>query len=325
MKRIGYLAETLFILSLALFARNASALTLSPPLKEIGADPGSKVQVMIKVYNESKEEVSVSSSAADFTAKPEGSGEPDFLDLKSNEATSDLASWIEIPSTSFKVKPLDWQSVIFEISVPRDAEPGGHYAAIFFTPEKAQPEKGNVSVDYKTGSLILLTVSGDAKQEGKLESFKIKDDIKFFDYIPVNFEVRIKNNGNVHFRPGGGIEIKNIFGKKTTDLPILKEESGGNILPGSIRKYEIVWGENNEENLPQGFWNIVKYEWNNFYIGPYTAVATVGLPQGLSDPMSVSFWIIPWQLLIVVLVSFVIILFMFRTYNRWIIKKAREK
>lgn len=319
---MGYIIKTLFILGLVLFARDASALTLSPPLKEIGADPGSKVQVIIKVYNESKEEVSVISSATDFMAKPEGSGEPDFLDLKKNEAASDLASWIEIPKTSFKIKPLDWQSVIFEISVPKDAEPGGHYAAIFFTPEKSQPEKGNVSVDYKTGSLVLLTVSGDAKQEGKLESFKIKDDVKFFNYIPVNFEVRVKNNGNVHFRPGGGIEVKNIFGKKTTALPILKEESGGNVLPGSIRKYDVVWGE---KDLPQGFWNIVKYEWNNFHMGSYTAVATAGLPQGLSDPMSVSFWIIPWHLIIVILALLVVIWFAFRTYNRWIIKKAKEK
>jgi hypothetical protein len=322
MRKISYITKTLFILSLILFARDAAALTLSPPLKEIGADPGSKVQGIIKIYNESREEITVSSSVADFSAKTEGSGEPEFVDVKNNESVSDLASWIEIPNASFSIKPLDWQSIIFEISVPKDAEPGGHYAAIFFTPVNSQKEKGNVSVDYKTGSLILLTVSGDAKQEGRLESFKIKNDLNFFDYIPVNFEIRIKNNGNVHFRPGGGVEIRNIFGKKTADMPILKEESGGNVLPGSIRKYEVIWGGS---DLPQGFWNIVKYEWNNFHVGPYKAIATIGLPQGLSEPMNVSFWIFPWQLLIVVLVAFIIICFIFRTYNHWIIKKARGK
>lgn len=305
-----------------LSAHSAHALTISPPTKEFGADPGSTIKGIIKLYNETKQEIIVYGSTSNFTAKASGDGESEFLDLGGQEAARDLASWIKVPEGGINIKPLDWQNIIFEINVPSDAEPGGHYAAIFFSPNQTGNKK-EVSVDYKTGSLLLLSVTGNVRQEGKLKSLLLRDGKYLFEHIPVTLEAMIENTGNVHFRPGGGVEIKNMFGHKVADLPVLNTETGGNILPKSSRKYDMTWG-NVADNLSGNFWNEAKFEWNNFHFGRYTAVAVIGLPQGQGEAITVSFWIIPWQLLVVILAGIIALWFVFRTYNRWIIRKARS-
>lgn len=323
---------TVFTAILIIFAglsfgvRDAHALTVSPPVKELAGDPGETVQYIVKLYNETKDAVTVKATATNFTAKENGAGEPDFADLGTEkEATYDLASWMSLPEGAISINPLDWQTVIININIPKDAEPGGHYAAAFFTPTKKDAASADgVSVDYKTGSLALLTVTGEAKQGGSVKSFILKNNKSFFEYVPVNMELRVENTGNVHFRPGGAIEIKNILNKKSAELAVINSEEGGNVLPNSTRRYDIVWGSQDEKNMPQNFWQKVQYEFKNFHCGKYTAIAAIVLPQGNATPMEVSFWIIPWQLLLVVVVGLVVVWFVFRTYNRWIIKKARN-
>lgn len=316
----------LFFISLLLGVREAHALTVSPPVKELAGNPGETVQYIVKLYNETKDAVTVKSMATNFTAKENGAGEPDFSDLGTEkEATYDLASWMSLPEGAISINPLDWQTVIINIEIPKDAEPGGHYAAAFFTPTKKDATSADgISVDYKTGSLALLTVTGEAKQGGSVKSFVLKNSKSFFEYVPVNMELRVENTGNVHFKPGGAIEIKNIFNKKSAELAVINSEEGGNVLPNSTRRYDIVWGAQDEKNMPQSFWQKVQYEFKNFHCGKYTAVAAIVLPQGPAVPVSLSFWIIPWQLLLVAIVGLTALILLFRTYNRWIIKKARS-
>jgi len=327
MKKYSVFITTLIIFtSLFLGVRDAHALTVSPPVKELAGNPGETVQYIVKLYNETKDAVTVKATATNFTAKENGAGEPDFADLGTErESSYDLASWMSLPQGAIAVNPLDWQTVIINIEIPKDAEPGGHYAAAFFTPSKTEEAgKDGVSVDYKTGSLVLLTVTGEAKQGGSVKSFSLKNNKWFHEYVPVNMQLRVENTGNVHFKPGGAIEIKNILNKKSAELAVINSEEGGNVLPNSTRKYDIVWGAQEEKNMPQNFWQKVQYEFKNFHCGKYTAVAAIVLPQGQATPMSVTFWIIPWQLLLVAVASLTLLILLFRTYNNWIIKKARN-
>jgi hypothetical protein len=302
----------------------ASALTISPPVRELSGDRGGVVSGIVKLYNETDRDVTVYPSTAAFKAKASENGEPDFADLEKVNTDNDLASWIKVPQGPISIRSLDWQQIVFEIKIPQDAEPGGHYAAIFFSPQN--PNEGGsdkVSVNYKTGSLLLLTISGNIKEGGNLKEFS--SDKTFYDHIPANFSLRVENTGNVHFKPGGVISIKNTFGGFVTDLKILQTESGGNVLPKSIRKYDIIWGEADKEKIPKGFWQSVKYEWNNFYIGRYSAIAQVKFPADKNDSAQIAIWIIPWQLLIVIVIGLILVFLLFRQYNRWIIKKARSQ
>lgn len=313
----------LLALGLLLQGSGVLAVTISPPVKEISGNPGEIVNGIVKIYNETNSDITVYSSLSDFTAKDGEGGEPQLIETREGNIKT-LSSWIDVPLGPFEIKSLDWQSVIFQIKIPVDAEPGGHYAAIFFGPSEKEAQEGAVSLNFKAGSLILLKVSGEIKEEGFIKDFYTKLRQKFYDRIPVVFELRVQNNGNVHFKPRGMIEMKNMWGSKVTELPILKEGAGGNVLPQSVRKYYIQWGEEDVKNPPTGFWGAVKYEWNNFYVGKYTAKAVVSLPLEKIGESSIAIWVFPWQLILVLLAILIILAFVFRAYNRWIIKKARE-
>ena len=327
MKKYSALTVSLIIFAgLSFGVRDAHALTVSPPVKELAGDPGQTVQYIVKLYNETKDAVTVKATATNFTAKENGAGEPEFADLGTEkEATHDLASWMSVPEGAIVINPLDWQNVIININIPKDAEPGGHYAAAFFTPSKTENAgPDGVSVDYKTGSLVLLTVTGEAKQGGSVKSFSLKNNKQFYEYVPISMELRVENSGNVHFKPGGAVEIKNIFNKKAGEIKVTEAEAGGNVLPGSTRRYDLTWEKQEDKNVPQNFWQKAQYEFKHFRCGRYVVTASVVLPQGPASPVSVSFWIIPWQLLLMVTAGLVLFILLFRTYNRWIIKKARS-
>ncbi len=48
-----------------------------------------------------------------------------------------------------------------------------------------------------------------------------------------------KNLGNIHLKPKGDIVIRNWSGNQTNALPF--NEGGGNVLPGSKRRFENSW------------------------------------------------------------------------------------
>ncbi|MFZ4461528.1 MAG: hypothetical protein ACOYN2_03145 [Patescibacteria group bacterium] len=120
----------------------------------------------------------------------------------------------------------------------------------------------------RLGVLILVNVSGNAKVEGKLDGFNIgmlgmkKEFIPQteFSQFPIVFETKFKNDGNVHLKPTGKVELvdedgkilKNI-GKETLSTPqglylgeqmvdYIPVNSGlGSVLPKSERRFEYSW------------------------------------------------------------------------------------
>jgi hypothetical protein len=258
----------------------------------------------------------------DFGAKEGEGGEPSFFEIKENDLKQ-LSSWIEIGNEPVQIKPGNWKIVPFKIKIPIDGEPGGHYASIFFGPQKENKDGKAVSINYQTGSLILLNVSGKTEEKGILKQFSVLGK-GFSSQIPVTFQVRVENSGNVHFKPSGNIEVKNMFGGKAAELPVLKTNWGGNVLPHSVRKYDVVWGNDDEQNQPKGFFERVKYQWNNFHFGRYSANLTLALPNGEKSQANINFWIIPFDLLIVILVLLLFLVFVIKQYNRWILRKNRK-
>jgi hypothetical protein len=118
--------------------------------------------------------------------------------------------WIEPSTENISVQPGAEVTFPFTVTVPTEAEPGGHYASILFQ-LGGQPEAGVTSVQHRIGSLILLRVSGDVVEEGVIESFS------------------------------GTIIVTNIFGKKVDEIPL----SGSNVFPGSIRRMATTWEKEN--------------------------------------------------------------------------------
>ena len=326
------------VLAGLILALNVFALTLSPPLYEIGAMPGQTLKTGLKVFNETDKAGSFYFEAQNFTAEGE-EGDPYFVTEIDKEG---LASWIELPDLIY-LEPGELKQVEFIIKVPENADPGGHYAAIFLSTSPPSAEgAGAVGVAAKIGSLVLLRIGGEIIEQGKLIEFGLADGKRLFEHLPIDFLVRIENLGTVHIKPAGTIEIRNIFGIKTEEIkvniakmPDGKERPVGNILPESVRKFESSWqaglpaGQAGEaENQPETFWQKVKLEKENLALGRYEA--KLNLDYGAENDKKItavlSFWVFPWHLIlvsfIVLVLALALLVFTVRGYNRWIIKKA---
>ncbi len=320
------------LLLLAIFLpQKAGALTLVPPLLEFGVEPGGEIISKIKVLNETKDTATLYTSTANFTSKDE-LGNPFFL----FEEKEGLADWIEINPGPIVLLPGERQDITFNVKIPADADPGGHYAGIFFSsgPSELAPgeEAGQVGIVGKLGMLLLLRVSGDITIKNAIQEFHILNDQDFFTRLPVQFWYRLHNAGNLHIRPKGVIEIKNIFGLKSAE--VLANPVEGAVLPDSIRRFEPIWGKSETskieyKNFFQNFFEQVIAEYRNFAFGRYTAALKLtNVPESLAVE-KISFWILPWHFLIIsviiLLLAILFIIFIISRYNRWIIKKARVK
>jgi hypothetical protein len=315
-------------------ANDASALTVSPPTYEIGVDPGQSVTTGLKVFNETTQGGTFYFDTQNFTARGED-GEPDFA----QETTkTDLASWIQVPP-SIDLAPNELKEINFSINVPANADPGGHYAAIFLTTSPGAPGggAGSVGLTGKIGSLVLLRVSGNIVEEGKLSSFSVGNKNNFYDRLPVDFNIRIENPGTVFIKPSGKITISNIFGLKSAELTVNigKMPDGnykpvGNILSNSARKFESSWIKSDFGSAPNNFFDELKFELANFALGRYTA--KLDLAYGAKNDKKIAgslvFWVFPWRIILVGFVMIAVVLLLLiggiRKYNRWVIKMARE-
>ena len=303
---------------------SAQAVTVSPLRLELSASPGDTVSAQFKLYNEENKTNVYYFSTANFDAKDE-SGQPQFT-----TDTQGLASWVQRP-TNLTLQPKSYQVVDFSITVPRDAEPGGYFSAVLastLAPETGESQ--SVSLANQVGVLLLFRVNGDVAEGADVLEFDTAKKQHFFTALPVQFYYRFQNGGDVWLKPLGDIIISNIFGSTTK---IIKANStGGDVLPKSIRRFQAAWlesGGNIEQDpllitspiSPKGFWATVNYQWKNFVFGRYTAnlnlVYGTDVKQGITK--KIAFWVFPWQLLLVEIISFILVSGIFLALAIWIV------
>jgi len=303
----------------------AVALTVTPVRLEISGNPGEIVSKEMTLFNERDTTETYYVSYANFEAQGE-TGNPAFVD-----AQDDLGTWMQAP-LSVSVPPKTFETVPIKITIPTNAEPGGHFAAIFWGTIPPNTSSNAVTIGAKIGLLILLRVNGDINENGGLLEFSTKNKQKFYTALPVSFFYRFQNTGGDRIKPKGEIKMKDIFG--ITEKKIVGNPADGNILSNSVRKFETVW-EGKDGPVPPnekdqgGFFSKVRYEWRNFAFGHYNAKAT--LAYGTKNEIataSFSFWVFPWHLIIVIIILLALIYFIVRkllkNYNNWVIKRAKE-
>ncbi len=317
-----YFVITILLLAgVFILAFQAYALTISPVKFEISGDPGQTLHGELKLFNEQDETNTFYSSFENFEARGEA-GVPFFLPEKVG-----LATWIKAQE-QITLKPKEEKTIPFSIQIPQNAEPGGHFAAILWGTTPAQAiEAGQVAVGGRLGVLILLRVSGEVEEEGGLLEFGAKDNEKLFSSLPITFTYRFNNTGGDRLVPRGEIKIKNLFG--LTSATIQANARKGNVLPDSARKFEEVWGEElqkTDSGEKLGFFEMAGRQWKEFHFGWYTAHLNLAwAAANQTANATYGFFIIPWQLLLIVIVILAIIGFLgiwgLRKYNRWIVAK----
>lgn len=299
-----------------------SALTLVPPSIEYKVEKGQVINDQIRLINEENKTVTLRASTALFGPKDE-TGQPGFA---FDVPTADLASWIKIETSPFTLGPGEKKEIPFSITVPANAEPGGHYASIFFASGgTAEEGEGKVAIASKLGTLLIVTIAGDIREQGNVEQFTIAGKQGTRNRLPVDLVVRIQNSGNVHFKPRGTVTVHNMFGGVATTLQL--NENDSNVLPNQIRRFDLSWTKKAEPKK-HGFFDELGSEFSNFSLGTYTA--TLEAIYGSTNQALISnvkFTIIPWRVLLVLGIGLIVVIFLLvwaiKSYNRTIIRRAQ--
>jgi len=312
----------LLFLGLSLFPSQARALSVSPSKFILSADPGEVLEQKMTIRNTLGE---AASYYADFEIFTTGSqGDPVFLGQKTG-----LASWLEAIPSEALLEAGEAATIQIKISVPEDAEPGGHYAAIFWGSAPPSRVGGGVGIVARVASLVLLDVSGDVIEAVNLTNFGVSK--KLSNHLPVSFGYSLENKGTVHAQPAGEVVIKNFWGKTITTLKV--NPRGYNVLPGTSRNLPTAdWLP--EGGVPkiegQGFLSDLARERAGFALGYYRALLNLEYGRGEIKTLqaSVGFWVFPWRLIVVSLLILAVIILIIvkgiQKYNQWVIVKAKQ-
>ncbi len=286
------------IMGFLIFPIQSRAVTVGPGKLEYSVDPGQIVSGQMFLMNETQSPATFYPSFEKFT---EDNGEKIFT-----KEESDLSTWVK-SSSSVALKPGESKNIPFTIEIPQDASPGGHFAVIWWS--NAPPGQG-VSIVTRAGILLMLRVSGDIKEEGRILSFDTDNLKRFFTSFPIPFSIVFKNDGNVYVKPSGKITIKNILGQTKASLPVNKFSL--QILPNSKRTFGEQW------------------ESTKFAFGPYKVELSLVYGESKKE-VSQSFWIwvITWKLIAAIIILLFIIFYVIpksiKKYNRWIVEKYAKR
>jgi len=296
MKKLSFPILVIGVLIFGLFfyvqinAQGEKGVGISPLTFEITANPGEVFTNQVKVYNPSDSTIGVKMEIEDFTV----TGEIGHVITEPAETeTYSIARWITFDPAEFALQPGEQKFVNFTISVPKNAEPGGHYGAVLAgTTAVIGGEFVGTAVATRVGSLVLLSVSGPVKEDLRVKEFLT---LHYSEYGPIKFTIRFENKGTIHVKPKSIITITNWLGKKIADVEVPQN----NVLPNSVRRVETVFNK----------------KW--FWAGKYTATLTgnYGISNNSLIPDVITFWAFPWKIGLGILI---IIIFFILTRRRWI-------
>jgi hypothetical protein len=275
-------------------------IVLGPTKVELFLNPGEKATREIMITNRTGNTVSFSLDIEDFMGSQDVNQPVVFL----GEGTSpySLKNLLSPEIKDFSLKHGQRIYIPIEVSIPKDADPGGRYGVVFASVKPnisstTEANAGQVAIVARAGVLFFVRVNGETKESGQLD--KISTAKKYYEAGPISFNLLYENNGSVHLTPYGTVEIKNILGRTISTI----EVDPWFVMPGSLRTREIKWD-------------------SGFLFGKYTAVASINRGyQDTLDQKTVTFWVIPWK----IVVSGIIALFLAIWFFRWIFSKFEFK
>ncbi len=290
---------------------NVLPMSVAPARQEIFVDPGESTAVTVKFFNYSDAPVSGPLKVADFIVEDK-EGSPTFLEesasvtgLTKISPRFSAASWVSLPYNRITVASKNKVNIQAKINVPVSARPGGKYLAIYFEPGGEVSEatgglkEATSPVTVRIAALIYLRVSGPIKEDAYVVKLSMP---KFSEYGPVNVSSEILNRGDYHIRPVGNIRITNLFGNEV-DKAVLKEQ---NIFPDTSRIFE----------------NRIGQKW---MFGKYRAELTAAYGESGKALTAIAFfWVLPWRLTIVAILTILIVIILASTFFRRFKKHEEE-
>ncbi|MFA5828846.1 MAG: hypothetical protein WC841_05835 [Candidatus Shapirobacteria bacterium] len=290
-------------------ATNSELNLITSPLPiNLVTEPGATVSADLKIQNGGIVTEQLKVEVLKFNAYGDD-GYPRLIDRQPGDSFLD---WVSFSENSFELAPKQWKTITATFSIPPDAAFGYYYAITFSRAENIKADGGGqTSITGATATLILLEVRvPNAKRE--VEVMELSTDKKIYEFLPANFQIKLKNKGNVHLSPRGNIFIDRGNQRDVAILEINPEK--GSLLPDSNRVFSTKWADGfplyrekvkdgkvvlnkkneSEKVLEWDFSQTHKLRW-----GKFSAKMLIVYDNGERDiPIEgiVSFWVIPWRL-----------------------------
>lgn len=289
---------------------------MGPTSFDIEIDPGQSVTKQLQVDNRMGKEQSFSISIEDFQGSTVDPTQTVLLQAE-KAGKYGAKEWLQTEIKSFKTQHGERQYFDVTVTVPKDADPGDHYASVLVsappTPDPNQPaNQPNVMITSRVGALFYVRVKGPMVKEGKLEGFGVQK--TFYEKPPVSFGAVYRNMGTILLRLQGTVTITDMLGRKVGTIVIKTDKREGedaysfNVLRDSVRELQMGWKA------------------KGFFIGRYKA--TLSIQHQYSDDRnvrSVTFWILPWRIMLAVAIAIVLVFFILRYLRRNVQVSVRKK
>ena len=284
-------------------------LTTSPLPINLITDPGTTVTADLRVRNDGAKTESLKVGLLKFGAYGD-QGKPRLL---AREAGDDYFDWVKFSRTTFDAPPGVWQTIKMTINVPKTAAFGYYYAVTFSLADLGTPDAGKreAAIAGSAATLVLLEArSPNAKRQIDISEFNT--DHGMYEFLPTDFKVNLRNNGNVHVVPRGTIFIsQDEHDVGSVDI----NTDRGNILPASNRVFTGQWSDgfptyrvkevDGKAVVDKKGNEVLELKWDltqlsKLRVGKYTAHLLMAYDDGKRDvpiEAEVSFWVIPWRII----------------------------
>lgn len=252
---------------------------ISPVRSEFTIEKGKSQTFTITLENPSSTPLKAHPVVNDFIASEDEGGEPRLiLDADTIPPRNDFKSLVS-PLEDITIPGNQRKDIQVTITVPSRAEAGGYYGAVRFIPILPTEEGRNVALTASIGSIVLVQVPGEIREQLTLLQLSAAQGKTARGFIiggDVSVLTRLKNTGNIHVKPFGKVQVKNMFGKVVYEYEFNNTDPRANVLPDSIRKFI--------DPLPKKTW-----------FGRYTIVSNLTYGTGGGNLLSqkATFWYFP--------------------------------
>lgn len=293
-----------------------NALKISPVRQDVEIKPGESKVIDVYVQNLTTTKADLRGIVNDFVAGNDESGQPNII-LDENQAapSHSLKQYVtKIPN--FSLAPNEQKDIKVTITIPATAKPGGYFGAVRFAPQSADTDK-NVTLSASVGSLVLVKVPGEIKEQVGLASFDVRKDDAAGSFFTsgdgLKAVARFENTGDVQEQPFGKIALKK-GGKVLAVYEINNTQPRGNVLPDSIRRFSADLS------------NVGSF-------GKYTIEGNFGYgTKGALLTGSKTFYVVPVPVIVAIALAIIVVLLLvfvlpklIRNYNQRIVQKATGK
>lgn len=301
---------SIFALSF-LFVRPTLAESISlgsaPTSEKLKLSPGEKYNGELVVWNLTEKAIDYQIVVRGFKQIENQPGTAILLTEEEEErALYTATSWLTMDLTQLTLVPNKNEKLFYEINVPKDATKGEYTVMISFISDNETKLSGTgATTTLSAGMPILVKIGDEFVENAELLDFYTSSN--FFEYPNLTFYTRIKNLGDTHISPTGEIILTNIFNQEIATIPF--NPNGQSILRDNSGNYETIWNLGTFLTKDKAI-----------VLGPIKAKLIVtyrSFQPGFAPLTSeISFWILPWKLILIALVAIISIIVIIKVVKK---------